>query len=146
MHKLMKNFWMAFAMASAALWLADRAAAADLTVEVGNIKTKSGNILIAVYDKADRFLADGGMKVGMKLKASAGGVSHTFKGLDAGTYAVSVFHDVDSDGELNKNFMGIPQEPYGMSRGAVGRFGPPKFTDAAFELPDTGSAQKITLH
>lgn len=48
MHKLMKNFWMAFAMASAALWLADRASAADLTVDINNIKMESGNILIAV--------------------------------------------------------------------------------------------------
>ena len=146
MKKLAKTLWMGIALASAATALMDRANAADLTVEVTSIRKAEGNIMIAVYDQADKFLSSDGLKMGIKLPASTDGVSHTFTGLEAGTYAVSVFHDPDADGELDSNFMGIPQEPVGMSRDARGSFGPPKFKDAAFTLPAEGSKQKIYLN
>lgn len=101
--------------------------------------------MIAVYDKEDAFLSDDGMKTAVKLAASTEGVSHTFSGLAAGSYAISVFHDVDADGELDTNFMGIPKEPIGMSRDARGQFGPPKFKDAVFRLSGEGGKQKIHL-
>ncbi|WP_262692351.1 DUF2141 domain-containing protein [Kordiimonas aestuarii] len=122
------------------------AGAADLTVKIGNIREAKGNILIAVYDTPENFLRPGGMTAGMKLQAATEGVSHTFAGLEAGTYAVSVFHDVNGDGKLESNYMGVPQEPVGMSRDARGSFGPPAFTDAAFTLPQGGSVQKIDLY
>lgn len=146
MKNLIKNMALAIALANAATALVDGAHAADLTVEVKNISKTDGNIMIAVYDKADGFLSEEGMKMGMKLRADTAGVSHTFTGLDAGTYAVSVFHDLDADGELDSNFLGIPEEPVGMSRDARGRFGPPKFKDAAFKLSAEGGTQKIYLN
>ena len=146
MQKTKKKLWVGLVLAGAASSLADRAGAADLTVEIANIRSSEGHIMIAVYDSEDGFLSRDSMKVGMKLPADSSGVSHTFEGLEAGTYAVSVFHDKDDDGKLDRNFMGIPKEPYGMSQGARGRFGPPKFTDAAFELAEPDSAQKIALN
>jgi uncharacterized protein (DUF2141 family) len=146
MKNLIKNIALGIAFAGATTALADRSNAADLTVEVSNIRKADGNIMIAVYNKGDGFLSEEGMKVGMKLPANTSGVSHTFRGLDAGTYAVSVFHDVDADGELDSNFLGIPQEPFGMSRDAQGRFGPPKFKDAAFKLSAEGGNEKIYLN
>jgi uncharacterized protein (DUF2141 family) len=35
-------------------------------------------------------------------------------------------------------FLGIPKEPYGFSRDARGKFGPPGFEDAAIEVRDEG--------
>jgi len=53
--------------------------------------------------------------------------------LEPGRYAVQVVQDRDSDGKLDTNMLGIPSEPVGFSRNAVGRFGPPKFDSAAFD-------------
>ena len=52
-----------------------------------------------------------------------------FRHVVPGTYAVSLFHDENANGRLDKT-MGIPSEGYGFSRDAAIRFGPPKF-DAA---------------
>jgi len=57
--------------------------------------------------------------------------------IPAGEYAVSIFHDIDKNGELNTNAIGIPNEPYGFSNDARGRFGPPKFKNAKFAFPET---------
>ena len=35
---------------------------------------------------------------------------------------------------MNKNWMGIPKEPYGFSNNVMGRMGPPDFEDASFEV------------
>ncbi|MBL6715485.1 MAG: DUF2141 domain-containing protein [Pseudomonadales bacterium] len=54
--------------------------------------------------------------------------------LPGGTYAVGVFHDVDGDEALSKNFLGIPKEPFGFSNNVRGRFGPPSFKDASISI------------
>jgi len=56
-----------------------------------------------------------------------------------GVYAVAAIHDRNGNGRLDTNLLGMPKEPYGFSRAARGRFGPPSFEDAAFvvELPLT---------
>ena len=120
--------------------------AADLTINITNIKKSSGIIFVGVYDNSATFLSPKGIKKRMELKANTGGVSHTFEGLPEGDYAISGFHDEDGDGELKKNFLGIPQEPIGLSRDARGRFGPPEFSDAVFTLPQKGTELTITLY
>ena len=50
-------------------------------------------------------------------------------------YAIAVFHDINDNGILDKNALGIPLEPYGFSRNARARFtSAPPFEDAKIEL------------
>ena len=56
-----------------------------------------------------------------------------FGPVPAGRYAVSVVHDENSNGKLDKRLL-MPREGYGFSRNAPVRFGPPKFGAAAFEV------------
>lgn len=60
--------------------------------------------------------------------------------------AIAVFQDIDGNGKLTKNQMGIPREPYGFSNNARGMFGPPAFKQAAFELgPEQESSESIEI-
>jgi uncharacterized protein (DUF2141 family) len=55
-----------------------------------------------------------------------------------GRYAVTVVQDVNSNGKMDTNFLGIPTEPVGLSRNPPApSFGPPKFEDAAFNYSGT---------
>ena len=58
----------------------------------------------------------------------------TFEGVPFGTYALKVFHDENDNGKLDTNFVGMPKEAFGFSNDAMGRFGPPDFDAASFEL------------
>lgn len=49
-----------------------------------------------------------------------------------GRYALALVHDRNDNGELDKNGMGIPSEPFGFSNNVIGAFGPPKFQRAQF--------------
>ena len=69
-----------------------------------------------------------------------------FAGIASGTYAVSVFHDENSNGKLDTNIMGIPREGVGASNNARGHFGPPKFAAAAFPFSGGRIDLKITIN
>ena len=116
---------------------------ATLHVEVLGINQIQGFIRVAVYDSQDAFL-------GEEVVASDGWkvVSNALSGsipLNRGKYAISIFHDLNSDGELNTNFFGIPKEPYGFSNDAKGKFGPPSFEKSAFEIKEDKYKITITL-
>lgn len=69
-----------------------------------------------------------------------------FSGITAGTYAVSVFHDENSNGKLDTKFMGIPREGVGASNDAKGHLGPPKFDAAALRFSGDRLDLTITIH
>lgn len=48
--------------------------------------------------------------------------------------AVKLFHDENSNGDLDTNFPGIPNEPYASSNNALGSFGPPDYEEALFSF------------
>ena len=50
--------------------------------------------------------------------------------------AIAVFQDLDGNGTLSKNQIGIPTEPYGFSNNARGLLGPPSFRQAVFTISD----------
>lgn len=67
-----------------------------------------------------------------------------FSGVSPGDYAVSVFHDENANGILDRNLIGIPKEGVGASNDAVAKSGPPKFDDARFSYQ--GGQQTLTIH
>ncbi|MEO9871309.1 DUF2141 domain-containing protein [Ekhidna sp.] len=113
----------------------------ELVVKVENIKKIQGSLKIAVYDHHDHFLSKEIFGDDKLIKSDS--VQFSFKGLGEGTYAVSIFHDVNDNGKLDSNFMGIPSEPYAFSNNAKGMFGPPSFEDCQFEIKD--GLQKIVI-
>jgi uncharacterized protein (DUF2141 family) len=55
-----------------------------------------------------------------------------------GRYTVFVAYDKNGNGKLDKNFLGIPKEPVGLSRNPTPpKFGAPKFIDASFDYPSS---------
>ena len=125
--------------------LASAATAADLTLDLST-RTSGGMLAVAVYRDADAFRRGEG-PVASRMVARTGAVtSVVITGLPPGRYAVAAFHDTDGNGDLTLWPIGLPREAYGFSRNVRGRFGPPAFASAAFELPVTGARQAFSLH
>lgn len=49
-----------------------------------------------------------------------------------GIYAISLFHDVNADNDMNRSAIGLPLEPWGMSNNAIGMMSAPTFEQASF--------------
>ncbi len=54
--------------------------------------------------------------------------------LPPGTYAVSLYEDLNGNHKLDHNVIGIPLEPVGASNNPKDRLGPPRFPECAFSL------------
>lgn len=67
-----------------------------------------------------------------------------FEGVPPGHYAISLFHDENGNGKLDKQLI-LPKEGYGFSRDAPVRFGPPSFASAAFTVGEADQHQTIRM-
>ena len=120
--------------------------ASIIHVEISGLRNDRGQVLCALYSSPDGFPQDSKKAVAHVTFA----ISHQhavceFSGVGPGTYAVSVFHDENSNGKLDTNFIGIPREGVGASNNAKGHHGPPKFHDAAFAFAGGRLDLQITI-
>ncbi|WP_247539208.1 DUF2141 domain-containing protein [Ralstonia pseudosolanacearum] len=132
--------------ALALLLLGAAASAATLTVTVEGARNRQGTVRAALFCDAAHWLQpERAARADVAALDSVTGDSVTFvyTDLSAGRYALSVFQDANGDGKLDTNPAGLPIEPYGFSRDARGRFGPPAFDDAAI---DVQGDQRVTIH
>jgi len=118
--------------------------AGTVYVEISEINAIKGKISIGLYANADDFPSSGKAFKGKILEVTGRAMIYTFKDIPSGVYAVAVYHDSNSNGQLDTNFLGIPKEGYAFSNHASGTFGPPAFKDAAFKLDGTKTV-KIKL-
>jgi uncharacterized protein (DUF2141 family) len=117
--------------------------AGDLTVTIDGIGDDHGSVLGALYNSETTFMNQPAAKAWLKLKAASGQVQYVFHNLPAGKYALSVFHDENDNGKLDRNDLGVPTEGYGFSNDAQGVGGPPKWGQAAFDFD--GPSKSITV-
>jgi leucyl/phenylalanyl-tRNA---protein transferase len=106
----------------------------QLTIEVQLNKPEAGGMLnLVLCPTAGSYESEKGCRLA-QVKAEGGVVRLVLKDVVPGSYAIKAFHDVDRNGKLDTNFMGIPKEPYGFSNDAMGTFGPPSFEQASFKV------------
>lgn len=130
-------------LAFSATFAAATAFAGDLTIEVAGIAPDRGKVYVAVYDGPETFPVSGRQRVGQILAPESTHFSVHFRDLPPGHYAAVAFQDLNGNGKLDKNFLGIPKEPFGFSNGARGSAGPPKFAEAAITLDPDGTTSIV---
>ena len=151
MHTTRRRFTPAFiartalllGLATALLPHAQAAAPGCTEVEVHNVRPKEGLVMVAVY--ADEATFRKQTLKSLRLPAGEQAVQR-FElcelGLATGAkVSLVLFQDLNSDGKLNANFMGIPSEPWGAS-GTPGMMGPQWATTA---VPLNGSPIVVKL-
>lgn len=67
-----------------------------------------------------------------------------FGPVPAGRYAISLFHDENANGRLDKRLF-LPREGYGFSRNAPVVMGPPRFASAVFAVDAAGHHETIRM-
>ena len=130
----MKTF--AFAASAAALILSAGAAVAQEPASVTfefETGERGGTVMVALFDSAQAYAAR--QPISAQMVPVSGSVTRvTFEGLAPGDYAMTSFHDLDGDGQMDTNPFGMPTEPYAFSNNAVGNMGPASWDRARFDL------------
>lgn len=112
-----------------------------LTVEVDNIRHTEGQILRISITNKDLFLSEKKPLEYAIVEVRESKISHSFS-LPKGEYAISVYHDLNGNDKLDKNFFGAPVEPYGFSRNFKPVMRAPKFEEVQIIL---GADRKINI-
>lgn len=110
------------------------AEAGKLIIRINNVSKDKGIIWIGLYDSADTYL--------IKEKSILKKIDVTQKGnhemvidsLPFGIYAMALFHDVNANGEMDRNLLGIPSEPYAFSKRPKSKWRLPKFDEVKFNF------------
>lgn len=104
----------------------------ELTINISNIEKVKGEIRIGVFNKKEGFLKEGNAIKEYVIAVDETSEQIIVKDLPKGEYAVSLYHDANSDEECNRNFFGIPKEGYGFSNNIKPKLSAPKYEDCKF--------------
>lgn len=144
----MKRFLGSLALAGVILGLCQDAQGVSnrLTINVQGLKNAQGKVCYSLFSSSAGFPTSSNQAIRAEcIPADSNSSAIAFGNLSPGTYAVAVFHDVNNDGQLNKNSFGIPTEGFGFSQNPGIYTGPPRFSDAAIFIAGNTSAIKIQL-
>jgi uncharacterized protein (DUF2141 family) len=116
----------------------------DLVVQVIGLNSNQGQVVANLFKDGDDIFGKPRFKTSQRIVDRAAIV--TFANLQPGRYALTVFHDINGNNDLDHNMFRFPAEPLGFSNGfELSLFsGLPSFEKLAFSVgPDT---QTINIH
>jgi len=118
----------------------------SILVHLKNVKDDRGTITIDLHgDDPEKFLKSGAKLLRMRVPAAAGDMNICVPVDKPGIYALALYQDRDSNLKLDKTWIGLPDEPFGVSRDAPIRMAPPKHKDAAFDVAGPLTPVTVTL-
>lgn len=133
--------FLATILVTLALIISSEAAAQKrtITVTVENATSDVGKIEYALYDE------DSFMKKPIQAKQATienGKSVIVFESVPMGEYAITCYHDKNSNGRMDFLSNGMPAEDYGASNNNMS-FGPPQYNDAKFLVTYKNVSLKI---
>lgn len=119
----------------------------NLNVFIKGFDNSNGTARVAIFNSEDSFRDAGFTTVGALYAASLpivnGQVVWHLKDLPYNAYAIKVFHDVNNDGEMKKNFFNVPEVGFGFSNNPMNTKGTITFQQAVFLV--NAKQQQITI-
>jgi uncharacterized protein (DUF2141 family) len=113
----------------------------DMVIEINGITMQNGHIYVAIYSNEDDY-KNGNYFLSFIKEPSNATITFAVD-LPEGEYVIKIFQDVNNNGELDSNFLGIPKEPIGMTnyngRGIPGGF-------HKLKVPVNTNTNKITVN
>ncbi len=117
----------------------------NLTVVITGFENNDGEVLLALADSRDNYESKSNPFIGLKIIIENRKAVFVIEDLPYGKYAAKVFHDENTNSELDTNFLGIPTEDYGFSNNVRGTFGPADYDDAKFLFEQTEMTMNISV-
>ncbi|MEM8585391.1 MAG: DUF2141 domain-containing protein [Bacteroidota bacterium] len=117
-----------------------------LRLEVENIQSESGTIWVGLYQSSGDFLdRDRAILKAVKVNRAGSIIVDIPDLTDGKEYAIALFHDLNDNGELDTNWIGLPREPWAFSGEPRTRLRLPRFEEVKFRFRSDQNEQKVKL-
>ena len=119
----------------------------QIRVVIEGVKRSEGLITADLYpNNQEIFLRGKGRIKKVKYAAKSPVTRFCLTAPEEGDYALAIYHDRNANGDFDKNGLGLPAEPWGLSNNPRVRLAPPKVEKSLFKVKrDTGAALAIKL-
>lgn len=117
----------------------------NLVVHVSGFTHEGGQAVVSLYREEDDIPSKPYIRSAEEIRQ--GKATFIFSNLQYGDYAIIVFHDENSNNDLDHNFFGFPAEPLGYSNGFKFSLfsGMPNFSKLRFTFGVGARPLKITV-
>ncbi len=116
--------------------------AAELTLHIEN-PSPTGTVAFMLFDSANAFGDLRDPAIGVRLPLD-GRENYRIEDIPPGEYALLVHYDENNNNRVDKNFIGIPNEPLGFANNYRPK-GPPSYSHASFVLRE-GESRHFDIH
>jgi len=106
---------------------------AGLTLIVTNLASETGPVIVGLYSKKNKFPDPKDQLKEYKFTPHSKQLTAQITDMPTGTYAMAIYQDVNSNGKIDKNLIGIPTEPYAFSKNYKPTLKAPAFKDCSFD-------------
>lgn len=111
-------------------------------LKITDIQKNSGKVIVAIYNNEADWFEKPFQEVTFETNENSKLVSFD---VPYGTYAISVYQDTKANGELDRNFLGIPKEPIAFGNNYK-PFGDPDYESASVEYTTSYKTQILKLY
>lgn len=119
---------------------------APLQIQVEGLDVAQGVVRLALYCEETGFLnEDASCRAEVIPVRQRGTLPIKIDQLDFGRYALAAYHDLNNNGRLDKNNLGIPTEPYAFSNNPMAKWRSPRYSEAVFDFRGGKTPLVLTL-
>lgn len=118
---------------------------AELEIGIEKLRSAKGSIRLCLTREEAYFPDCKADPRAIRSSAPAGEAKLSLSGLAPGAYAMSVIHDENGNGKLDKLGF-VPREGFGFSRNPKIRFGPPSFQSVRFSIAPGRSSTRVRIN
>lgn len=115
-----------------------------VTVVVSALASTQSVVKLNFYNAADKFLQKDQQAFRVVVRPEGKTEISVPVELTPGEWAVALTQDTNNNDKLDKNFLGIPTEPYAFSNNVRPRLAAPKFEECKFMVNGPGKVITIT--
>jgi uncharacterized protein (DUF2141 family) len=117
-----------------------------IVVQLNGIKEPTGQVLLSLFRSEEGFPTHPEKAFRWKTaKVTSSSLIISLDGLPLGSYAIAVVHDENSNAVMDRDWFGMPDEPYGISNNVTSTFTPPTFDEAKFTVTGKRDTIKIEM-
>jgi uncharacterized protein (DUF2141 family) len=146
MKKTISAFLLLAALSGSAIAQEESSHVGRIKICIGNLRNSDGMVGVALYQAKEGFPDKTERAFEGKKVAAGDHCVVMFENLPYGTYAISVLHDENGNGKMDKTIIGIPREGFGTSNNPKVRMGPPSFSESSFDLDKAEVTLNISMN